>query len=480
MSLSELTEHSDALARRRLHAAMIALIVAEIIATLESNMMFAALPTVAREYGSLSDAAWLLTGYSLIAACSAILGSRLGDMYGRKLALLVVLLVSAAGSVLSAVANDELWTIVGRGFQGTSGAILPLAFGIVRATATPARAKFWVGMLVGAWTGSAALGYVVGGAFADSGAWKQMFWVTALGGAFAAVLGLWLLPKDTAAVKSGGRIDWVGATLLVPAILLAMFGVSNSASAGWGSATALPIVAGFLLAILWVRHELRQSDPLVDVRLLAHLPVAMGNLCYALLALGGMQLGVIIMLLFQQPTWTGIGVGVSATVAGVLKLPSNVISSLAGPVSGILGGRYGDAVPLTVGAATLATGWMMIFLINDAAWQVVAGSIVTVIGTAMIMTAIPNLILSAVPLERSSEMTGLSLVVRGLFIAVGTQVVTALLDSSSISRGSVTHPSAEAYALAIGFIVVTTLLILLVGLVLIKINRRSPREAPLT
>ena len=473
MSLSDPTKHAGALAQRRLHAAMIALVIAEIIATLEGNMMFAALPTVAREYGNLSDAAWLLTGYSLIAACSAILGSRLGDMYGRKLALLIALLLSGAGSVFSAVANDLVWIVVGRGFQGTSGAILPLAFGIVRATAPPARAKFWVGMLVGAWTGSAALGYVVGGAFADSGAWKQMFWVTALGGAFAAVLGLWLLPRDDAAMKSGGRIDWVGAILLVPAILLVMFGVSNSASAGWASTTVLPITGGLVLVVLWVRHELRQSDPLVDVRLLADLPVAIGNLCFVLLALGGMQLGVIIMLLLQQPTWTGIGLGVSATVAGVLKLPSNVIASLAGPASGLLGGRYGDAVPLTVGAATLATGWTMILLINEAAWQVVAGSIVTVIGTAMVMTAIPNLILSAVPPERSSEMTGLSLVVRGLFIAVGTQVVTALLDTSSISRGSVTHPSSEAYALAIGFIIVTAVLILLVGLALIKINRRD-------
>ena len=75
---------------------------------------------------------WIVTAFLLVAAASASLCSRLGDMFGRRRMLLGVLVVAGVGSLVSALATGVVGVILGRAIQGVSGAVLPLCFGLVR------------------------------------------------------------------------------------------------------------------------------------------------------------------------------------------------------------------------------------------------------------------------------------------------------------------------------------------------------------
>src|SRR3546814_379824 len=115
----------------------------------------------------------------LSSAAGAALFGRLGDLLGRRRILLAVLVISTAGSVISALTRDLGWLIVGRAMQGAAGSIVPLCFGIVREHAPPGRVPFGVSMLAVAASLASATGLVIGGVIIDLADWSMIFQVTA-------------------------------------------------------------------------------------------------------------------------------------------------------------------------------------------------------------------------------------------------------------------------------------------------------------
>jgi MFS family permease len=68
----------------------------------------------------------------LAASVATPIRGRLGDMMGNWKVLVAVLVLLGAGALLSAVASSIAALIVARAMQGAGGAVLPLAFGVVR------------------------------------------------------------------------------------------------------------------------------------------------------------------------------------------------------------------------------------------------------------------------------------------------------------------------------------------------------------
>ena len=73
-----------------------------------------------------------LTAYLLAASVATPILGRLGDMMGKRKVLVAVLVLLGAGALLAAVASSIAALIVARAMQGAGGAVLPLAFGVVR------------------------------------------------------------------------------------------------------------------------------------------------------------------------------------------------------------------------------------------------------------------------------------------------------------------------------------------------------------
>lgn len=69
-----------------------------------------------------ADATWVLTSTLLAAAISTPISGRLGDMYGKRRVVMVLLMLMAGGSIISALSNTLIPMIVGRVFQGSDSA----------------------------------------------------------------------------------------------------------------------------------------------------------------------------------------------------------------------------------------------------------------------------------------------------------------------------------------------------------------------
>ena len=156
-------------------------------------------------------------------------------------------------------------------------------------------------------------------------------------------------------------------------------------------------------------------------------------------------------ILLQAPQWTMVGLGVSATVAGLAKLPSNILATFAGPLSGWLTGRGGGRMAMVIGGGITTAGWLLAYALHDDLLTVILVLCVISFGTTMLFAVAPTIIADAAPPERTSEVSGMLAVVRGLCMGIGAQLVTTLLASDTVTQagGTETYPSEAAFGLTI-------------------------------
>ncbi|MER5996946.1 MFS transporter [Nonomuraea angiospora] len=153
------------------------LALAGVVFAMLQSLVAPALPVIAGELSvSTADISWLVTAYLLAAAIATPVAGRLGDMFGRHRVLLIVLGVLAVGTLVAALAETLAVLVTGRVLQGAGGAILPLAFGIVRDTLPPKRVGIAVGLLSALLGTGGGLGTVLAGPIVATLNWHWLFW----------------------------------------------------------------------------------------------------------------------------------------------------------------------------------------------------------------------------------------------------------------------------------------------------------------
>jgi EmrB/QacA subfamily drug resistance transporter len=460
-------------APRRTWPVLMALMLAEITSSFETGMIYSALAKLFGVFGDPIGVGWLVTSFLLVAAGATVICGRLGDLFGRRRVMIAMLLCAGVGSAISAVSMSLEWVIFGRAVQGMSAAILPLCFGLLRENLPESRVAVGVGIIAATATVGAGAGLLLGGLIVDHLTWPWIFYCSG-GLAVISIAFVLLWVPQSARPKAVGSLDVLGGVLFVPAIAGLLLAISKGKSWGWIDARTLGLIAGSLaLLAIWVVHELRQDNPLINVRLFSNRQIALANLAMALFGIGTAQAMLVLLLLMQQPTWTIVGLGVSATAAALLKLPSNVLATVAAPWSGYIAAKRGARQALLLGIALVTVGWMAITAYHGSIWFLAPMIIFVGFGGAMMYAAMPNLIVEIVPGDRIGETTGLQQVVRATATAIGAQVVTFLLATSTVSdpsQGGV-YPSSAAYMLALLFITSTAVACLLVTLAL-------PRHRP--
>lgn len=429
-------------------------------ATFESAMLFAALPKLIRDFGDPVTAGWLVTIHTLIGAAIVIVVGRLGDIYGRRSVLLILLLIATAGSILSAVTSSFAIVLIGRALQGASVPVLPLAIGILREAMPGERVPVAIGLMGTAQGVGVASGLVLGGAIVDHWNWHWLFAVSAV---LLAVswLAVRLLVPARPGTPPSGPINWLQGLMPVPGIILLLLGISFSKQLGWLDPRIWGAIGlGLAIVALWIRSSLRQSEPFIDLRLLANRNVAVANVISVLLAISTMQMIFLFSNYAQSPVWTGVGLGLTATVAGLINLPSNVVAFLGGPLSGWFTQKRGIGAPIVIGGVIAAAGWLWGLTLPTSLVEVILAVCIVSFGTAMLNSAVPNVIVASVANERTGEAIGSLSVIRGMASSLGVQFIAVLLTTEAVLSpdGAASMPSVTGYRVTMIWIVTLTLL----------------------
>jgi MFS family permease len=363
-----------------------------------------------------SGVTWTLTGYLVAAAVFTPLMGRLGDIYGKRRLLVISLAAFAAGSVIAAV-SAELWVVVGgRVVQGIGGGIFPLCFAIIRDEFPRERVARGIGLLSAIAGIGGGLGLVLGAAMG-------------IGAAVATAL---LVPESP--IRTPARLDIRGALVLAVGLVLPLIAISQAHSVGWGSARTLGLIAAGLVVLgFWVWLERRTREPLADIAALTKPPVLITNVTTLLVGFGMFGSFILIPTLAEAPTSTGYGLGLDATGAGLLLLPGSLAMLALGPLSGILGSRVGNKIPLAIGSALTAVGLGLLAVAHGSPAEVIVFGLVMSSGIGLAFAAMPNLIIEAVPPHQTGEATGFNALVRSVGSSLGSQVAATILAASAIA-----------------------------------------------
>lgn len=459
----------DRLERSAFYRLVIPLMIAELVAALELTMIYAAMRSLVAEFGGTAQAGWLVTSFMLSAAAGAALFGRLGDLLGRRNILLWVLALSTIGSAISSVTRELEWLIFGRTLQGFAGAIVPLCFGMIRERVSIDRVPLGIGLISSSVTIASASGLVIGGLIIDYADWTMIFKVSVGLGALAFLTVLLFIAKDQVKASIGALDDLLGGMLFIPAVICLLLGITHSSRHGLLDPATLAWFAGALAAIAaWIWRELSVRNPLLDVRLLTKPEIAWPNILMVFIALGVYQGGHLMALFGQQPLATGIGLGLSATMAGFLLLPANILAGLTTPFMAAAVKKFGPRNVARVGCAMMTSAFLVLAFFNSNTGVVLALMIVQGVGLGITYVTMPIIIVHATPPDRTSEASGMMAVIRSTAMAVGAQTVAALLAVSGAGGGH-GFPDEAAYQTAFLYVAGTAL----IGLLLCQMLPRS-------
>jgi MFS family permease len=433
-----------------------AIVITQYAAAAGITTVYSMLSHLYREFDDPLSIGWVVTGYWLVASVCAAIGGRLGDVFGRRRVAILMLAIAGCGSLISATATTLDVIIAGCALQGTTGVLTPLLIGMARENLPLEKMPLALGITTAAGTVSAGFSFFAAGYFIDHWSWHGGFYMKVAVVLLAIAGLLTLLPRTVKGTLSLAGVNLVAGVLFAPAIAGFFVAFQLAATLGWSDGRVWGILCGSIgLLVAWGWHQSRVATPLLNIRSLGHRQVLFANLAIGMLALGGMQHGQILSLLLQQPAATGIGFGLSATVAGLILLPLNAIALVASPLAGSLSGRLGPRTVAIIGSMLGVAGWTATTAQPNWFPWVMTASVVELFGLSMVLTAAYVAIVEATPSERTSEAMGISYVFLNVFIAIGGQSVFLLLATSAVKipAAAGTFPSAAAFSSALGFVV---------------------------
>lgn len=429
-------------------AAVIVCCACGLMVALLQTMMVPLVPHVpAMMAVSPSSATWLLTATLVAGAVTAPMVGRLGDMYGKRRMLLVLVWVMLLSSALAAAAPNFAVLLVARAVQGTTIGVIALGMSLMRDVLPPAKVGGGVGMMSSSLGIGGAIGPPLAGFIAEGASWRLLF-VAVAGGALllVALVPIWV-PESRA--RSGGRFDILGSVGLTGGLVCLLLGISKGSAWGWGSPAILALMAtSAVVLIIWGRYELRRRSPLVDLRVTARPAVLGTNVATVLLGSSIFAILAMATQILQAPVGTGYGFGLSMMIAGVMLLPLGGSMMLFSSVSARISRIRGPRTTVMLGSTLLAVGNAGLATLPHSAWLVVTTSTVGAIGGALAYSALPLLIMRAVPESETAAATSLNTLMRQLGTSTITAVAAAVGTALVIQVDGQDVPARAAYTVS--------------------------------
>lgn len=431
----------------RLGWALALLAFAQLIFSLDINIVYVALPEIGRSLGFDGQTQqWVISAYTVFAGGFLLFGGRAADLLGRRRVFIAALALYAASSLVGGVATVPFVLVAARAVQGVGGALLlPSTLALIGTLFAegPARNR-----ALAVWGGAGAsgltLGALLGGVLTQAFGWPAVFYVNVILAGIAAVAAVVLIPRDEVR-EERRRFDVPGAAAVTVSATLLVYALVQGPADGWGSAgvvTALVVSAS--AAVAFVVIESRVPDPLMPIGLLGNRNVAVGVLVTFVYmgTFGALPyfLTVLLQDVHRFSAWdTGLAFLVpSVSIAGGTQLGERILNRLGGCGTLLIGFALG--LPGTI---ILAAG----FSAGASYWALVPGLVVSGVGQGVVWTAMWIVAATGVEPARQGVANGLASTALNIGNAVGLAVLVAVARAA---RGpAASAPSGDRVAVLV-------------------------------
>jgi len=152
---------------------LVATILGSSMAFIDGTVVNVALPALQSDmHATITEIQWVVECYAIFLAALLLTGGSVGDIYSRRKAFAIGVILFGAASVWCGIAGNIRQLIVARGVQGIGGALLvPNSLALISASFLAEDR----GRAIGTWSGltaiTTAIGPVLGGWFVQHASW---------------------------------------------------------------------------------------------------------------------------------------------------------------------------------------------------------------------------------------------------------------------------------------------------------------------
>ncbi|KKZ62105.1 hypothetical protein EMCG_03399 [[Emmonsia] crescens] len=256
-----------------------------VITALDSVIITAIIPPIARDLpGTTVQLFWCGTGFLLAQTVTIPLYGSFSDIFGRKWALNIALVIFIFGSILCATAQHMQWLVAARAVKGLgAGGNLSLVSVIISDITTLKERGSYLSLISLAWAVGTIAGVPIGGAIGEHTTWRWAFWIN-VPICVVSIIGLTMSlrfksTKTTLRAKIA-RIDFAGIFVFLGSTTSFLLGLTTGGTLyPWRSARVLvPLILGMVGWGLFIYIELKYArEPMIPLRVFHDRTAATGG-----------------------------------------------------------------------------------------------------------------------------------------------------------------------------------------------------------
>ena len=432
-------------------AALALLAFAQLIISLDINIVFVALPKIGEGLNfSGQTLQWVVSAYTVFCGGFLLFGGRAADLIGQRRLFITALGLYAISSLVGGLAWEPAVIIAARAVQGIGGAFLfPATLSLVNRLFAEGSAR---NRALAVWGGAGASGLTIGslaGGFLTSAfGWPSVFFVNVFLALIAIVAAFFVIPRDPR-VPHGRSFDLSGALTVTGGATLLVFALVQGPVFGWGAA---PILWAFGLAVLlllaFMIIESQSRDPLMPLRLFGN-RMLVTSMAITFLYMGTFgALPYFLTVLFQDIHHF------TASETGLAFLVPSLAIAAGTQIGERYASRFSARSTLIAGMLVGAAGTVIMVA---GAWPessyaaIVPGLLVSGIGQGVVWTAMWIIAGSGVPDREQGVASGMASTTMNIGNAVGLAVLVGFANAYAGFAGGKVSASDLASGVRLAF-----------------------------
>jgi MFS family permease len=433
---------------------------AQFVMVLDGTVMNVSISAVVEELDSTVAAMQTaITFYTLTMAALMLLGAKLGDIWGRRRALVIGSIIYAIGSGTTALAPTMGVLFLGWSIIEGLGAVLVIpAVAALIADNYEGRDRITAFAVIGAVSGAAvAAGPLIGGFLTTYASWRVVFAAEVVIMILVVIFARRIGEKSE---RRSIRIDVLSVFLSAFGLIGVVYGMLQSKTWGWIvplhspeingveltpllgiSYSAWFITLGVVLLALFFRRQRKLvqagREPLVHVDLLSIVRLRSG------LTVLGAQYAITAGLFFMMPVYLQMTLGLDALQTGIRIFPLSISLILFSAIGTRLSARWSPRRIVLIAQWILVASAVLLLGAVDpelSGWLFAIGMFTAGSALGLLASQLGNVNMSAVTEKDTSEVGGL----QGVFQNLGSSLGTALIGSILIGALATSFASGVA------------------------------------